>query len=827
MASTNGALTPPVASKPPTSPSTNGELKRKREDEEPASAEAAPASTNQTQRDMLDILQPNDTTPSFLQHVIDGRNEKERPTKAARLSEADSSANTIASKLASGAYPNLTVLYEDAEYVRQGMITAIRKEAKDRGEERMSIEDLKRIQRVQAFAQVIANAVAQEVRYEAVHGVPKIKEEQRDVNGYKKDESTRDGGQGGNVLTLFGNAPTPKQLFSSTQRPLNGTRDNIIKTELPVEEMSLPNGLTATKIMPLPADDQTSGPTFEDVFAPPFNLPQLHPPKAQKRSTTRDNTMMWEFKDPVSRANRKGGYTTQSQTVADWLGYGGVDGKEEPSSPREKRKQRDRALSGGESSDAVLDKDSIAEAAAKEEEALFRRAYSSFAPSCDNSRALVSEETKSMMWWSKIGERRYQGTFAIDPALLDDRPSDYLNEPVLVGAKNELEEFGRVVEELEDLDGDLQPAELVRDKTDVEQVLQQISALLETLASHQRIRTASFPSSSTASRTPISPAPVLSSRIGRPDSPAEDEVTMYHSIRRELAYLILKLPPYAVAKLDGDQLADLGISKSLPFDAKDIKGTMEEDQATRMAKHNALQTAAGIASLTRSGSNNNQHYSSTSQRTPAIGQAANTRYGTQYGASRTPMQPSFQRSTSNQSTTYGTPGVGAPRPGYGQQPNQYSRPPSSSYALPNGQQGYYRGGHQTFSTHSGYNQQYPSSTPQTQQRSYSSSQPLAQYQQRAVNAAAYQSGQHRTASPIKPAGLQPIMQPQRPQQYQSGQPESGRGTPVSYPSQPPTPVNGYQQRTQAVAPRESSETPQPIAPAPHPLNQPAQPNGYK
>ena len=725
----------------------------------------------------------------------------------------------------------------------QDIVAGIRARAQDgegQSAGKLQVDVLKQIQRVVAFEQVIRDVVDQESRYESAHGHEQIKKvEDGLTNGLHKETQSLGAGRKSTVLTLFGNAPTPKQLFSSMQRPSMESRDAVMKTELPVEEMSLPNGLAATKIMPLPPDESRKGPTFDQSFAPAYNLPALVPPKAHKRSTTRDTTISWEFKDQSSR-NKKGGYTTQSLTVGDWLGYGGADSKIIPSSPEEKRKQRDRALSGGESSFSKTAKPSLEEELAKEEEALFRRAYCNFAPSCDNGKALVPEETKSMVWWQKVGHKRYDETFAIDPALLDERPSTspyFL--PEMTDMKLQDEDFSKVVEELDELEDDEPKLEPVRSKIDVEQVLQEISELLETLASHQRIRNASLGSSSSVSRTPISPAPTLSSRIGRPDSPAEDEMAAYNSLRRELAYLILKLPPYAVAKLNGDQLSELGVSRLLTFEGKDTKGTMEEDQVARLAKYTAMATAAGIASLTTTGSGSSQHYSSTSQRTPAIGQAANTRYGqsAQYGASRTPMQPQFQRSTSSQST-YGTPSATAPRPGYGQQPNQYSRP--GSYGQSGGQQSFYRPPQQTPGGYGGYAQQYGQSMPQSQQRpTYASSQPLAQYQQRshaaAQNAIAYQTnsqGQQqqqsstqnlyaRSASPLKPVGFSQPAQPlpnlqQRPSYpQQPAQPGSGRATPSNYPSQPQTPVNGFQQRP--VAPRAASGTPQPpaqIQPAP-------------
>ena len=788
----------------------------------------------------------HDTTPSFLKHAIENKTSTEPSPKRARLSDPANDVVSISSQLSNGAYAGLQRLRKDAQQVSERLVTEIRGRADEREEQRLRVEDLKQIQRVQAFEQVIKDVVEQEGRYEATHGKQEVKQEDGALtNGHVQDKNRSAAGRNGTVLTLFGNAPTPKQLFSSQQRPSSEQSNAVIKTELPIEEMSLPNGLAATKIMPVTADDRKKGPTFEDCFAPAYNLSVLHPPKSHKRSTTRDTTITWEFKDPVAR-NKKGGYTTQSLTVGNWLNYGSVD---EPSSPRERRKLRDRALSGGETSQPPLNRSSLEESLLKEEEALFRRAYSSFAPSCDNSKAIVPEETKSMVWWHKIGHKRYNETFAVDPALLDEQP---MSLPDILPGVEELkvkdEDLGKVVDEFEELEDELD-VKPVYNKTDVDQVLREISILLETLASHQRIRNASLASSTSASRTPISPAPTLASRIGRPDSPAEDEMSTYYSLRRELAYLILKLPPYAVAKLDGEQLSELGVSRLMTFEGKDTKGTMEEDQVARLAKYTAMATAAGLATLTRPGSNSGQHYSSTSQRTPAIGQAANTRYGqsAQYGASRTPMQPQFQRSASNP-TSYGTPSATAPRPGYGQ-PNQYSRPgaPQPGFGQPNGQS-FYRP-QQTPGSYGGYGQQYGQSTPQSQQqRPTYSSQPLAQYQRshaNAQNAVAYQTNSTqqsqpqnpfaRTASPIKPAGYPQPMQPSpaRPQQYptQQPQPPSRTATPSSYPSQPQTPVNGFGQRP--VAPRAASGTPQPqpIQPAPSPQPPPpqqqqAQTNGH-
>jgi hypothetical protein len=741
----------------------------------------------------------------------------------------------------------LSQLKSDAAHVSKELENAIRSSEKEEGPNagRVSVDDLKRIQRVNALEKLIKELADRETDRDQAHastnGIVKQESGVTANGALSAPASQNAGGNFGTVLTLFGNAPNPRQLFSSMQRP-EETKDPKIKLELPVEEIGLPNGLTATQIMPTEAANAKSGPTFEEAFPAPYSLPSIHPPKGHKRSAVRDTTLNWEFKDPVSRSSKRGGYTTQSLTTADWLGYGGVDPAYGFYTPQEKRKQRDRALSGSESLPAVEKTKAQAEAELqKKEEALFRRAFSSFAPSTDNAKSLVPAQTKAMMWYNKVGDRRFNEVFGDDPALVSDSSPEFALDPALTESSAKDEDFSKVVEQLDSLPDDVF-TQAEPDRTNPDEVLRQISELLETLASHQRIRNAVIPSTTSASRTPISPAPTLASKIGKPDAPAEDEINTYNKLRHEIAYLVMKLPPYAVAKLDGDQLSDLGVSKLLPFEARDYQGALEEDEVAKIAKRTAAATAAATASLTRpTSSATGQHYSSSS-RTPAIGQAANTRYGQAAPtASRTPATaPAYQRSASGQNN-YGTPSA-APRPSYAQS-NQYSRPGAAQqggYGQANAQQQQYYGGQarpaQPTTNYGSYGQNYAQGTPQTQQRSsFSSSQPLQQFQQRsAQNAAAYQNNAvsqtqaagtpfKRTASPAMQPVYQGAAQQQRPayanataqpQAAQYGQqPASGRATP-SYPSQPPTPVNGAMRPAQAPAvPRAASGTPQPINPA--------------
>lgn len=771
------------------------------------------------------MVDRHDSEPSFLQHAV---LSTEPSNKKARLSEPASDRYSIASRLAASSYASLQDLRKDAGTVSDDLVTAIRTKARERADftaGRPTVEELKQINKIQSLETLVQEIVERERGWEEPGRLQIGKEEKDTVNGTCNQKVSSGSTRGGTVLTLFGNAPTPKQLFSSQQHPSD--RDApLIKTELPVEEMSLPNGISTTKIASVFPDEVKKGPTFEQAFAPPYSLAALQPPKSHKRAVARDHSITWEFKDPTQR-NKRGGYTVQPLSTATWLDYGGVDDSTAVST-RERRKQRDRALS---SSDGTARKDTSetsVEILKRQEEALFRKAYSSFAPPKDSSNTIVPEELKNMVWWQKVGEKRYYSAFAIDPALLNDPVQPQVPD---WGPTPDLreDEFSQVLEDLDQLEKmeTEAPIKPNKDKTDVEQVLREVSELLETLASHQRIRNASLHLSTTASRTPISPGPAGSTQSGKPDEPSEQETATYHTLRRELAYLLLKLPPYAIAKLDGDQLADLGVKTLVAYEIADVRGVMEEDQVARQAKLAAMATANSIASLARpSSSAASQRYNHTPQGTPAIGALAHTRYGTSYNA-RTPSvaTPTFQRQQSNPSTFGTAPNV---RPSYSVQPQQFTRPgaPQPGYGNTVNQQYYGQRNlpQQSNGGYSSYAQQYQAtaqnqSTP-LQNQAYARTLSVGNFQ---TNNTPPQQIFNRNASPAKPsfppqqAGAQRPMYPapQQPQQQQQQQqqPGSGRATPVSYPSNPHTPVNGYAppppRPIQELAPRPTSTTPQP------------------
>jgi hypothetical protein len=534
----------------------------------------------------------------------------------------------------------------------------------------------------------------------------------------KREEDEREPPQSRTVLTLFGQANNnPRQLFSSLQQPQRVaptisapmTLDTSVKITLPLRESSLPNILATTEVYPLPDPidaKKMKRTTIGDVFRAPAHLPQISPPKVPRPTTGKSHTVT--FAPPeMPKPSRKGSqsYAHQNQAAGFWLGYAGVDMPKDQASPTARQKSRQRALSMGEAQQPPSEATLVAVQHARED-ALFRSAYSSFAPTRDDASAIIPEETKNRVWWQKVGEKRFNDMFPIDPALFDAGPREVV-EVEVSGVTGEDDGFADVVDNFVPMEGSPfpEPEEKSEEEKGTDELLQEISELLETLASHQRIRNSSL---TTNPRTPVVQNTSLASLAGSPSQPSTEEFDVYQILKSQLTLLVSQLPPYAVAKLNGDQLEELNISKTILFDTKEYKGVLEEDTLSRLAKAPPM-PASTPATLARTSSGTHTHYpaggsqysrpsSSVHQSGARPVQSAQTLYPQQQPLHRSSsLLP--QRSPSGPSQSYQPGGVSyaptsrsysqtqaysqqTPRPSYGQTPSgqyfpQRSTQPSS------------------------------------------------------------------------------------------------------------------------------------------------------
>ncbi|KAH3905358.1 hypothetical protein HBH56_219980 [Parastagonospora nodorum] len=730
--------------------------------------------------DMLSVLKSYDTQPSILSHPITSSitrsSSGEADSKRSKLTPPNSP-TTIASQMQDGSYETLQALEHDIENVTTDILAS--SGGGDASHGSNSLQETALQAKVLAFRKVAKSLVErEEARKAVVHGqgaeasadqqMPKedgtpvaIKEEEPQVP------------QSRTVLTLFGSAnQVPKQLFSSLQQsrkivptgPAPTSVDTSVQITLPLRESSLPNIMSTTEVYPLPDQADTKEKkitTIGEVFRAPAHLPQISPPKAARPTTGKSHTIT--FAPPeMPKPSRKGSqsYAHQNLSAGFWLGYAGVDLPKDQSSPTAKQKSRQRALSMGEAQQPPSEASLVAVQQAKED-ALFRSAYSSFAPTRDDSTAIIPEETKNRVWWQRVGEKRFNEMFPIDPALLD---AEEAVEIEAINAADEEATFKDAVDNFEQVD--IAILSVSEEKSDEEkgtdEVLQEISELLETLASHQRIRNSSL---TTNPRTPVVQNSSLASLAGSPSTPSTEEFDVYQILKSQLTLLVSQLPPYAVAKLNGDQLDELNISRTILFDTKEYKGVLEEDALSRLAKAPPV-AAATPATLHRTGSGTHAHYPAGSAQysRPAASVHQSSTRPVQTTQSFYPQQQSLhrsssmlsQRSPSGTSHSYQAGGASyAPSSRSYSNTQSYSQQtPRPSYGqTPSGQ--YYPQRSAQLSTYGGAAaSQYQAPTPQTQPQNRYTAQPAQNgYMPRAQNSSLMYNGsqtpQVAGVSPLK------------------------------------------------------------------------------
>jgi hypothetical protein len=566
------------------------------------------------------------------------------------------------------------------------------------------------------------------------------------------------------VLTLYGNAPGPKQLFSSLQKPnkLGGEYKGIVQ---PLREAGLPNGITTTQIVPIQStgliDDRKRVATLGEVFPTPATVQPLQPPKPSKIATTRSSIVGWYQPATADLPPRNGSYFRQSISTGQWLDYSNAS-----PSQGTKRKQRDRALSLTSTKAPLLDVEPV-DSETMKLDALFRSAYSGFAPTKDDAAAIAPGGLINRMWWQQIGEKNFErfveNANNLEGALATDLEGD---ESAIADDANEIEKFQEVVEYFEEeaIDPSLVSLEAGIEKSarekDVEEILEGISELLETLNSYQRIRHMSLNPSSRP--VGLLSAPDITS-LGTPSKPSDPEQATYEILKSQLTLMISSLPPYAIAKLDSDRLADLSISTKMEIRMEDYNGVMEEDEASARAKVVALSAAS-----TRPAPPSALHHRTSSSALYG-NQYAQPRSGGQtphqyYGSTQTPVRPpsnNVQRPPATAPMPYQSqrPAASAPyRPQYGTPtyPHQAPRPAQPSYTQSNqpqylhtpGSQNYMRGPSQTY-------QNVPQSAPQAPMNGRYPGQPPYPHQtQVSQNGGEYRYGNGanmgRQTSPQKP-----------------------------------------------------------------------------
>lgn len=607
--------------------------------------------------------------------------------KRAKVSSEQETSN-VQSRVGSGRYNTLQEFLADIERASAAVIE--RNQHQSNGTKTDGAPLAEVVNRIAAFKKHMNSLVGQ-----SFVNQPEVKAETSEDDAEEQMLSTvsnigaREDRQA--LTFLGGNHSNPKQLFSSLQKsvqvPLQSSEsdtEKFVEVQEQLREGALPNGISATKVVPYNLD-ATKGPkrTFGEVFGP-SGQHQLEPPRRQSNPS---KVVSWidpfdAVFDPKAFAGDRNNHFLASLPSGQWLQYGGVTSS--PSFWSRVEKSHAQESVGPKHGDPAL--------WTGDDSSLLQGVYSSFAPTFDSSGAVVQSEIKDMVWWEKRGAKRlrtllsapYQDAeeevTSVEPGSIGDLDDATLEE--MVKSFNP-EDFAPGLEQE-------YPSKEDPESREIEGVLEEVSEMLDTLSSYQRIRNLTLPSEREKTESDETPVP----EFGTPDSPSDAERAIYEHLKTTLIAIISNLPPYAIAKLDGDQLADLNVSQKILVENPDYSGTMEKDDYTLQQERAAAMAAASNAAnrtSTPSASRPGNYQTPQSYNQRAF--ASNTR------VSQT--QPGFQapgrQSSAAGSYTPGYSGGRAPstpsqRPGYTPQTYSQAKPqysqannvPQFQRPMPNG-----------------------------------------------------------------------------------------------------------------------------------------------
>ncbi|KAJ5722612.1 hypothetical protein N7488_000647 [Penicillium malachiteum] len=394
------------------------------------------------------------------------------------------------------------------------------------------------------------------------------------------------------VLTMYcGNQSHSKQVWSSLPKsvkvPLQSAEtgaEKVVELQEPLRDGGLPNGITLCSAIPLNLDS-TKVPkrTFGEVFAPRSGLPTVEP---RKRSRTTSLSWIDPFDLVMDIKNFSGERLNHSLTPfpsGQWVQYGGVSSSPSYWARVEKHNE-----------DAKIGSTYVHPAASwvGDDTSTLQGVHSSFAPSFDSSNSVLQSDAKNMVWWGQRGAKRFHAMLSpskpedavseVDLDFIDSIDTSTLEEMVDSLKPKDYSEYLAQYE---------QPPKGDKESQTTDEALAEINNLIETLASYQNIRRNFMPSSSDNAESKETPA----SDAENPETPSDAERAVYESLTSKLVSLISSVPPYVVAKVNGDQLAELNVKRTIITESPDWKGTMEKDDYTLNQERVAALTAQANA----------------------------------------------------------------------------------------------------------------------------------------------------------------------------------------------------------------------------------------
>ncbi|KAJ5648207.1 hypothetical protein N7490_004579 [Penicillium lividum] len=559
----------------PTATATPGKRKRSTQDENSAVEHASSTSResinlHETLKTLVNLLLKHDTELQLLSCPFATSAAKPRVKRA--KTSGDQETSSIQTRVESGHYNTLQEFLADIERASTAVIERNQNQTNGASAEGAPVTEV--VNRIAAFKKHMNSLVGQSFVNQT-----DVKAETPDDDDDDQLQSTvsyagaREDKQ---ALTLFGgNQSHPKQLFSSLQKsikvPLPSSEfgaEKFVEVQEPLREGGLPNGITTTRVVPYNLDSTAPKPrTFGEVFAPRSGLP---PAEHRKRNSRSAVTWIDPFDLVLDYKNFSGDRSNTNLVPlpsGQWLQYGGVTSS--PSYWSRVEKHNEDANTGSKYGDPAL--------WSGDDSSLLQGVYSSFAPSFDSSGAVLQAGSKNMVWWGQRGARRLRTLLSLQslekaPDEVDLEAIDNIDESTL----NEMVDSMKPKDYAEYLAQNEVASKEPLESRGIDEVLAEVSDLLETLGSYQNIRRATIPSVNENTESNDSPAPDFDDS----ETPSEAEIAVYENLRSKLVSIISSLPPYVVSKVNGDQLGELNISQKIIIESPDWKGTMEKDDHT-------------------------------------------------------------------------------------------------------------------------------------------------------------------------------------------------------------------------------------------------------
>ncbi|KAG9790834.1 hypothetical protein KCU88_g1161, partial [Aureobasidium melanogenum] len=660
MTEVNGVSPPDAAN----SASTTHLGKRKRTASEDISKSPAKVKDSPLQaslQEVLRTLRKHDSTPSLLKYPLSTTTEAPE-AKRARLADGEGANDTVEGRILAGAYTSFRALMEDLNKVKIAIMNDATQMVNGEGQSKPNIQDKlsNTLKLIGMLDPATSNGSQPNGRNDDGDDLAKAS-----LPGYRPRHilSVRSQVNGGAHLLYSG---------LETSGPGGEEIEDIYEPSDP-KEAQLPNGFEIAEFTALGGDanKQTEEKRLlGTVFRPSGRLKPLDPPRPKTTARGGTLTLVPYWSQNETNPHFKQDYRFAKLPSGSWIRYSG--------SNKSAEKDRKRARQPSTTTDykAALEANDMKQKTELSDEELYNSVYSSFAPTCDNSGSIFSERYRSQLWWRRHGEQQLSRIFKTH-----EEPEEVTQEAIAEGGEEGVVGLEEAVanfepEEVED------PFKVRNEPDDVDDLLEQISELIETLSSYQKNR---------------SLEPLAAGSIPKPSEP---EVDVFEMLRTQLSILVSSLPPFAVAKLNGDQLEELNISTKLVVEAPDYPGTGQVDDYTlRRQKMSQQATSAVTRTATtpqlrpnytpapvNAGTYNTQvrNYNSVPAtaaygmrapyQTPAVPRPAYAQ--TPYQQASTPFgnRPTiqqFQRSLQNGYANYGgTPVQQAQTPGYAQRPVQ-------------------------------------------------------------------------------------------------------------------------------------------------------------